>query len=333
MRAWTRWTSSVAFVAALVAGAVLALPAPAGAAEKLKALIIDGQNNHNWKAGTPVLKWILEDCGRFTVDVSTSPQLARKPRARKGASKDERAEIERKWREKRAEMDSKWKSWDPRFSDYGVVVLNYNGKDWPEPMREAFLAYVRGGGGVVVIHAANNAFGRWVEFNKIIGLGGWGGRNEKSGPYVRWRDGKTVIEQKRGPTAGHGPRHEFVVEVRVTDHPVTEGLPARWMHAKDELYQRLRGPAENLTLLMTAFAAKNKKGSGEHEPVMFTIRYGKGRVFHNVLGHDTLAMSGLGFQVTTQRGAEWAATGKVTLPSVSSEELPADRAAIRKPSK
>ena len=84
---------------------------------------------------------------------------------------------------------------------------------------------------------------------------------------------------------------------------------------------------------MTAFAAKNKKGSGEHEPVMFTISYGKGRVFHNVLGHDTAAMSGLGFQVTTQRGAEWAATGKVTLPTISSDELPADRAAIRKPSK
>jgi type 1 glutamine amidotransferase len=230
-------------------------------------------------------------------------------------------------------MDSKWKSWDPCFSDYGVVVLNYTGKDWPEPMREAFLAYVSGGGGVVVIHAANNAFGRWVEFNKIIGLGGWGGRNEKSGPYVRWRDGKTVIEQVPGKSGGHGPRHEFVVETRDFGHPVTKGMPARWMHANDELYQTLRGPAKNLTLLATAFAAKDKKGTGENEPIFFTIRYGEGRVFHNVLGHDTTAMSGVGFQAMTQRGAEWAATGAVTLTPPTAAELPADRAAIKKPPK
>jgi type 1 glutamine amidotransferase len=110
-------------------------------------------------------------------------------------------------------------------------------------------------------------------------------------------------------------------------------MPARWMHAKDELYMRLRGPAENLTVLTTAFAAKDKKGSGEHEPIMFTIRYGEGRVFHNVLGHDTTAMSGVGFQAMTQRGAEWAATGKVTLPPLSEADLPADKAAMRAPPK
>jgi type 1 glutamine amidotransferase len=290
---------------------------------------LDGQNNHNWKAGTPVLKWLLEDCGRFTVDVSTSPPQAKRPRLPKKATKDQRAEADRKFRELKAASAGQWDAWRPSFKDYGVVVLNYTGQDWPEPVREAFLEYVSGGGGIVVIHAANNAFGRWKEFNLIIGIGGWGGRNEKSGPYVRWRDGKTVIEQKPGKSGGHGPKHEFVVETRDFDHPVTKGMPARWMHAKDELYQTLRGPAENLTLLATALAAKDKKGTGENEPIFFTIRYGEGRVFHNVLGHDPTSMSGVGFQVMTQRGAEWAATGKVTLAAPSAAELPADRAAVR----
>ncbi len=48
------------------------------AEEKIKALILDGQNNHNWKGTTPILKKILEDTGKFSVEVATSPQRAPK---------------------------------------------------------------------------------------------------------------------------------------------------------------------------------------------------------------------------------------------------------------
>lgn len=308
------------------------------AGERLPALIIDGQNNHDWAACTPILKWILEDSGRFTVEVSTTPPAAPRPPAPSKGKKPTDAEAaayavtHAAWR-KEVEAHKRlaptlWAAWRPEFSKYRVVVLNYNGEDWPEPVREAFESYVRGGGGVVVYHAADNAFPAWPAFNEIIGLGGWGGRNEKSGPMLRWRDGRVVEDHSPGPGGTHGSQHEFVVEAREPDHPILRGLPVRWKHAKDELYSKLRGPAKNLTVLATALAAPEERGTGGHEPVLMTIAYGRGRVFHTVLGHGPLAMSGLGFQTTLARGAEWAATGAVTLPPPPGA-LSADRAAMR----
>jgi uncharacterized protein len=152
----------------------------------------------------------------------------------------------------------------------------------------------------------------------MIGLGGWGGRNEKSGPYIRLREGKFVLDTSRGSGGSHGRQHEFVVETRKKDHPITAGLPEKWMHATDELYDRLRGPAANLTVLATAFADPKTGGSGEHEPMLMVIEYDKGRVFHTTLGHADTAMKCVGFKLTFTRGCEWAATGKVT------QEVPAD---------
>jgi type 1 glutamine amidotransferase len=96
---------------------------------------------------------------------------------------------------------------------------------------------------------------------------------------------------------------------------------------KEELYDRLRGPAKNMTVLATAFA---EGGSERHEPVLMTIKYGKGRVFHTVMGHSHTSMGGVAFQETLIRGTEWAATGKVTFPRVTADVLPVDRAAYRK---
>jgi type 1 glutamine amidotransferase len=90
------------------------------------------------------------------------------------------------------------------------------------------------------------------------------------------------------------------------------------MHNTDELYDSLRGPAKNIGLLATAFSKPETGGTGEHEPILFTVRYGKGRIFHTTLGHDLEAMRCVGFIATLQRGAEWAATGKVT------QKVPAD---------
>lgn len=278
------------------------------AAEQLKALIIDGQNNHDWKSGTPVLKWILEDSGRFTVEVATTPS---------GGAKAADA----------------WAQWRPKFSDYDVLVMNYTGDRWPAPAGADFEQYVRQGGGLVIVHAADNAFPDWPEFNEMIGVGGWGGRNEKSGPMIRWNDGKIVLDHSPGAGGTHGAQHEFVVETRAPGHPIMSGLPEKWKHASDELYAKLRGPARNLTVLTTAFDAPDKGGSGQNEPILMVIQYGQGRVFHTVLGHGPQQMQGLGFQVTLARGSEWAATGKVTLPPPAPGALTADKAAMRLKSK
>jgi type 1 glutamine amidotransferase len=209
-------------------------------------------------------------------------------------------------------------SFRPKFSDYKVVVSNYNGPEWSKETKGSFVDFVRNGGALVSVHAANNSFPGWPAYNEMIGVGGWGGRNEKSGPYVRVRDGKVVLDTSKGRGGSHGPRHPFVVETVDATHPITAGLPARWQHASDELYDRLRGPARHLTVLATAYADRRLGGTGENEPMLMAIAYGKGRVFHTTLGHDTTAMKCVGFITTLQRGTEWAATGKVT------QRVPAD---------
>jgi uncharacterized protein len=254
----------------------------------------------------------------FSVEVATAPDRPRPPQKPKDASN---AEAQKRYEEQLAafkDSEAKYKvqfsEFRPKFSDYAVVVSNYNGDLWPKETQSDFVKYVAGGGGFVAVHAANNAFPEWPEYNAMIGVGGWGGRNEKSGPYVRFREGKFVHDTAKGPGGNHGNQHEFVVEIRQKDHPITAGLPDKWKHATDELYEKLRGPAHNMTVLATAYADPKTRGSGEQEPMLMVIDYEKGRVFHTTLGHAEPAMKCVGFRTTFARGVEWAATGKVTQP-------------------
>jgi type 1 glutamine amidotransferase len=268
------------------------LTSAAWAATPLKGLIVDGQNNHDWWHTTPHLKKLLEETGLFQIDVATSPR-----------------------------KDGDMSTFRPKFSDYAVVITNYNGQPWSDETKASLVTYVRGGGGFVVVHAADNSFPEWKEYNEMIGVGGWGGRSEKSGAWLYWQD-KIIRDSTPGKGGSHGERHEYKVVTRAPTHPIMKGLPVEWMHAKDELYDRLRGPAENLTVLATAYSDPATKGTGKHEPLLFTIHYGRGRVFHTAMGHnagpDLTAQKCAGFIVTLQRGTEWAATGKVT------QKVPAD---------
>jgi uncharacterized protein len=274
------------FIATFAASLLLVM---SGQAAPRKALIVDGQNNHAWKETTPVLKRLLEATKLFTVDVATSPA-------------------------KGADMSG----FKPDFAAYSAVVLNYNGDSWAPATNEAFEKYVRGGGGVVIYHAADNAFPEWKEFNQMIAVGGWGDRKATFGSTIHYRDGKMTLDTPTTNCGHHAQRLPFQVTTRDADHPIMKGLPAVWMHVGDELYDTLCGPAKDLDVLATAHSDPANKGTDQNEPMLMTISYGKGRVFHTTLGHDLVAMGCVGFITTFDRGTEWAATGKVT------QKVPAD---------
>ncbi len=265
---------------------------PANVNTKQKALevvIITGQNNHNWQATSAMVEQIFDSSDLFNATVIKTPA--------KGKNMS---------------------SFKPNFNKYDLICLDYNGDYWPEETQKNFVDYIKKGGGLVLFHASDNAFPKWEEFNRIIGIGGWGNRNEMNGPILYWDKHKIKKDKSIGRGGVHGRQGQYIVYNRAPDHPILKGLPLSWLHAKDELYHSLRGPAKDLTVLATAQQDKANGGSGRQEPVLMTIRYGKGRIFHTVMGHvgkndeKVNAILCAGFVTTLLHGAEWAVTGNVT---------------------
>jgi len=276
----------------------------------IKVLIIDGQNNHEqWPKITVILQHYLLETNLFTVDVVRSGYT--------WEGKEYIAEfpIDGLPATIALENPKTDPDFNPEFSKYNVVITNFgwNAAPWPEATQKALETYMENGGGLVVFHAANNSFPEWEAYNKMIGLGGWGDRDEKDGPYIYYNEaGELIRDNTAGNGGAHGPQSEYQIQIRNMAHPITKGMPQFWTHTKDELYNSLRGPAENMEILATAYADPKNKGTGRHEPALMTLTYGKGRVFHNIMGHADYSVNCIGFMTTMLRGTEWAATGKVT---------------------
>jgi len=261
-------TISVLAAATFAAGLVAQQP-PAGPA-KIQTLIITGQNGHDWRGTTPVLRKILEDTGRFEVRVTEEFR---------GAGPE-------------------------TLAPYDLVVLNYFERRrpelwWGERAQNALLDFVRSGKGIVVYHFSVAAFDGWTEYEKLC-AGNW-----------------------RPNQGHHSARHDFTVEIKDREHPVTRGLKVSFPQVNDELYANLKWqPADQYHVLATAYddhslyqgkARQPVPGPGLHQPMLWTLQYGRGRVFVTALGHDVPAVETPAFTVTFARGAEWAATGAVTL--------------------
>jgi type 1 glutamine amidotransferase len=284
---------------------------------KVRVIILDGQNNHDWKATTPVLVKILESAGKFDVKVVTAPTNPKTPAKPKDENDPVAQEKYKAALEKFKEEDAKYKTamaaFRPDFSQCDVIVSNYNGAPWPEVVNKDLEERLKEGKiGLVIVHAANNSFGGWKEYNQMIGMG-W--RDKNYGDRLKFdENGKEIrVSKGEGDASGHRYTGKFAVTIRDAEHPVTKGMPHEWMHNNDELYDNMRGPIQHVHMLATAVAPMGK-GTGVHEPMIWTVDYGKGRVFHTPMGHDVNSMKCVGFAATVQRGTEWAATGKVTIP-------------------
>ncbi len=260
--------------------------------DKIKVLIVDGYSNHNWKQTTLVVKTILEKSGLFDVSVSTAP----------------------------SEPDAEeWKTWKPEFRKYDVVIQNtnniFNKKiTWPRHVQKELEKYVSSGGGLFILHSANNAYADWPEYNLMIGLG-WRKASEGVALQVTYDGEIKVIPADEGRKTYHGPRNDEVIHI-ITDHPINRGFPKAWKTPDMELYKFARGPAKNLTVL--SYATDDE--TGINWPVEWIVKYGKGRVYNSSMGHlwkddiYPVTYRCIGFQTTLIRVTEWLATGKTTYP-------------------
>ena len=296
---------------------------------KIKALIIDGQNNHYvWPKTTMMMRDYLAQTGLFEVTIHRMDSVWLGTKYNKSRPEPYDYYIEtypldsttyvkssRPIRTSRFSID---------FSEYDLVLSNLGAAspEWPDETKTSFENYISQGGGLVIVHAANNVWGDWSEYNKMIGLGAWGGRDSISGPYVYYNQaGVLEKDHSAGKCGSHGPEFDFVITSRAPEHPIMKGLPEKWLHTQDELYDYMRGPFEQATILATAYSdvkgnappwRPESKGMGQHVPTMMAIEYGQGRIFHTTLGHFDYSMECVGFITTLQRGAEWVATGNVT---------------------
>jgi hypothetical protein len=202
------------------------------------------------------------------------------------------------------------------LANYDLIVVDYQGPRWGAGTERAVADFVRSGKGLVVVHGSSYAFSGL----DILGPGHVKtGRTEP--PWPEWAEMVGGTWAGHPPASFHAPRHLFPVKFADRDHPIARGMSAQFQ-TLDELYHGMRF-LPGARVIATAYDDPAIGGTGKEEPILVTTNFGKGRVFYTALGHEVTGMQEAGFAITFVRGAEWAATGDVTLPP----EFPATRAA------
>ena len=204
---------------------------------------------------------------------------------------------------------------------YDVLVSDYCGPRWGEAAEKAVAAFVQSGKGLVVVHAASYPFGE----AQVLGSHQTptGVRQQ---PWPEWATMVGAAWTEKEPKTGHAKRHVYELKWTNAAHPIAQGLAPSFT-VSDELYHQF-ALKPGIEVLATALDATEQGGNGKEEPLLWTNRYGSGRVFQTALGHDVAAMSAPGFIASFARGVEWAATEKVTLPANISLD-PKNQDAIR----
>ncbi|WP_406683569.1 ThuA domain-containing protein [Seonamhaeicola sp. MEBiC1930] len=260
------------------------------AQDKISVLVIDGYSNHDWRKTTSIVTTILEKTNLFTVEVTTAPA-------------------------NQVEMDSNL--WKPKFKKYDVVIQNTNSYGnrpiWSRTIQLKLQKYVNSGGGLYILHSANNAFPEWEAYNQMIGMG-WRSKDYKKSIVIETNGNTTIIPAGEGGSTSHGKRIDALLN-KLTEHPINQGYPKQWKAADLEIYSYPRGPIKNLTVLSYAKEPKTQLNF----PTEWVVNYGKGRVYNSTYGHVWKnsvdypnSVRCIAFQTTLIRALEWLATKKVT---------------------
>lgn len=267
------------------------------ARDPIKVLIVDGMSNHSWRQTTRIAKAIYALGGFFTVDVSTAPDV---PTA------------------------AAWEAWNPGFARYEVVMLNYNSGDapgslnWPADKQAMLEEFVKGGGGLYVLHAANNSFPDWPEYNKMIATG-WRKSGFGSAIKVESDLKLTLIPPGAGPGTGHGNRADAPIRI-LRRHPINKGYPGAYLASTLEIYQYARGPAADCQVLSYAYDGPASGDTRINWPIELLVGYGKGQVYNATQGHvwagetQPNAVRDVSFQTSLIRATEWLARKEVLYP-------------------
>lgn len=208
------------------------------------------------------------------------------------------------------------------FEPYDLIFIDYDGKLFPteharrfgEKTESAIYDFVAQGKGIVFYHSSVWVDPDWPdEWRKLLG-------------------GYCAMDKG----CRRCPKDDHFVEVTDPDHPITKGIDKKWMNVFDDLFsQVIVHPEAKMHVLCSIFddienykvpgwppkhhpvdipdgKLENLPGVNQYTPVMWTNEYGKGRVFVTTIGHWE-ALDRFNFLGLLVRGAEWAATGKVTL--------------------
>jgi type 1 glutamine amidotransferase len=169
---------------------------------------------------------------------------------------------------------------DEQLEKTDVMICYFWNHDWSPARYRALDAYLKRGGGLVMIHSATIADRGAEQLASRLGLG--------YHPGLKYR---------------HGPL-DLKIEVG-DDEPITRGLP-RSIHFYDESYWPPIGDPKQVNVLATAVE------EGKPWPLVWTFEPekdegGKGRVFCSVLGHYSWTFDDPLFRLLILRGAAWAA--------------------------
>ena len=166
--------------------------------------------------------------------------------------------------------------------DSADVIVAYCYLDWTPERIAQMRRYLHRGGGLVVVHPAS-----WTrpegtaEVAELIGIGG----------YRLYR---------------HGP-----VDMKITEpeHPICLGLPER-IRLHDETYWPPVPEIDPDTVTVLAVSREKVSEQSEQtepQPILWTHRLGRGRVFGCQPGHYSWTFDDPYFRIVLLRGIAWAA--------------------------